>query len=1329
MSCFKRLQRFLAGVVMVTFFVTNTLTPAPVAYAANVESPAFTSDFKIPSEFGKITDIIPSTLAGGHQATLIHIQEAHANYDAQKNIRNILQCLAKDYGIKLILLEGAGNKLAPELFNFFPQNAELQRAVNDKLLKAGELTGAEVFLIDNRQQTADHSKTMDSGLRSPVSSHQSDGKAVEAYGIENAEAYAENREAYRRVYKGRKLTESFLDAFYRQWQKSSDQVLSKPLREFLGRESDFEEGRLPLQDWIAFLKTAAERHLKLDLNDTYEQRAWPILVRYFRLKKIDSQIDPAKAQKEQEAFLKDLRARKVPASLLQEITKFLKPENAGDLPPYKTRFTFERLMDLLPKDYSFEPYPVFRLYVQQRILLSELQGEQLQGEIKALVRKISAGLIKTEQERKFVEILQDHRLLKKLFKLELSREEFREIQSQQVTPEEMIAALELNSSKLSSITSLFGAAIHFYEGAIKREDFMMQRAREVMAERKETKAVIITGGFHTDGFKEKITASGSSYIGITPVIGEITVDSKKNYLAALFGASVIAQSHIAPEAITQPSFFRAVSPRFWRRELAVRFARIRDLVRQVMASFHSPSAQDMAKFDAEFQKLTASAVEAPSQHQVERQRGKQIFSLTQADLQGAKGMKVFDFLMSRGIQEAALQNSILTVQSKFSNQVYKITIGNEHEASPYLAVDQLLGYLGIRDISDVVSIEGHSNLARETEFTARSEMRNINRRGIVPENSDLINELWPGYEVQIAGVFGAANTANTEFLRNIARWNIADKLTKEKIQRSETRFVIVGSDFSLSPEDSEAFRSARAGLLEAGESAVVPLLQSSWSQPERFKKLFFEMRSLSPQLAEGVDEQIIKLVSSGVFLSVDQKEFLFKDGFLGQKALEEIYKQLVAFLDKEQTGRSSAAEIYERLTNSLNIMALCLKRYHPPFFETSRATRILLNYAFNQRGIYTSTENIAALNALENLGAQAWRAMVPFLVGQNVVRFEKEENFRNAQEHIFGFLKTQQKFYIPELQKELSRRSRSSAKAAFLLDRITKLDKNALSGISGNLSGENLDMFDLFFNAQYPTYSEWISSPFSSDKKSAAEQLHKIVDFTFHGLKTSDSETDASAIEKFRILLKTWGFSRTLRWIAAWEEAKAKREKTDPRIFQILGDKAIRLGNGNGDFKQTLDKVMSFNDPLLLQEMFYLLVSTEEDMSKLLPKLIDFMALHPLETADLIPLLILRLRMDVSSFPEKENIQKNLARLLNRGEESNLFLVRKLVEAIPYPRALSNIGKIRQHVQQLDELYSKEGFTRYLRYKIHRDPTSQNFKIVTAILEAIDKKDLTPLFA
>ena len=115
MYSLKKLNRLLAGFVVVTFFATNTLTPSPLAHARGVEAPSFVSSFKIPDAFGRVHEIIP---AAPQSPVLIHIQEAHANYDAQKNIRGILQYLSRYYGVDLVLMEGAGYKLEPKLFRF-----------------------------------------------------------------------------------------------------------------------------------------------------------------------------------------------------------------------------------------------------------------------------------------------------------------------------------------------------------------------------------------------------------------------------------------------------------------------------------------------------------------------------------------------------------------------------------------------------------------------------------------------------------------------------------------------------------------------------------------------------------------------------------------------------------------------------------------------------------------------------------------------------------------------------------------------------------------------------------------------------------------------------------------------------------------------------------------------------------------------------------------------------------------------------------------------------------------------------------------------------------
>lgn len=631
MNYFLKLRRFVSAAVAVSFLVTNIIIPSPMAHAQSAlkvnpgslggELSGKFRSFSIPPELGKVSEIVAMPQS---PSLLIHIQEAHANYDAQKNIREILGHLNKNYGVRLILLEGAGNKIDPELYYFFPEEPGLQKAVTEKLLQVGELTGAEAFLI----QKQDGGERMTDGKKpSALSSILYPSSAfVEGYGVEDAALYAQDREAFRQVYAGRRLTQDFLGTFFRQWQKSAASALNKPLKEFLARETAFEENQITLADWMLSLKGAAANHFRIDLENVGEQKDWPVLVRYFRLRALDSKIDKAKVELEKKKFLAEIvkyGVQRGEKNLGDEINAIFESASKHDLPAYKTRFVFEKLLDQLPKDFSFESYPHLRLYIQQMILLSELQSDMLQDEIKRLTEKITIGLTKTEQDRRLVGALQDYRLVRKLFQLELGREEYQILISKKITIEKLLqnfqevgerikdegklktSVILHPSSFIQRIVALYGTAIRFYEGAIERENKMMERAFARMKEQKQTKAVLITGGFHTEGLKEKALAAGSSYIEVTPRINGITPDERKHYLQALLGdlswdsglktrdaeklfagaekqaSSPVTQANIGAPIRSEVRFLQLISRDTWRRELSLRGARLLGLLQGV----------------------------------------------------------------------------------------------------------------------------------------------------------------------------------------------------------------------------------------------------------------------------------------------------------------------------------------------------------------------------------------------------------------------------------------------------------------------------------------------------------------------------------------------------------------------------------------------------------------------------------------------------------------------------------------------------------------------------------------------------------------------------
>ncbi len=130
---------------------------------------------------------------------IFHIQDAHGNEDAQKNIQAILEHLTAHDGTKTVLLEGGNGKLHPELLDFFPKNPELNLKIADSLLKKAELTGAEKFLLTLSLREGPQ------GRRSNLARSE-----IISYGIENIAAYRENRRAFQKVLRARTKTSSFL---------------------------------------------------------------------------------------------------------------------------------------------------------------------------------------------------------------------------------------------------------------------------------------------------------------------------------------------------------------------------------------------------------------------------------------------------------------------------------------------------------------------------------------------------------------------------------------------------------------------------------------------------------------------------------------------------------------------------------------------------------------------------------------------------------------------------------------------------------------------------------------------------------------------------------------------------------------------------------------------------------------------------------------------------------------------------------------------------------------------------------------------------------------
>src|SRR3989338_8217710 len=257
--------------------VSEGFAYTPTAAVSEVDIP---SSFQVtlPHDFGTIE----SLLAGSGPA-ILHIQEAHGSPRVQKRIESIIHYLVSEYGVKLILLEGSASKLDPNLARFFPENMDLTVKILESLRDKSIATGPELFLAKAKDDD------------------------VEAYGIENLDAYVQNGHSFKEVLTQKEKSKAFVSDLDLEIKHLTSPYMNKSLREFIESIEDYEEGLTSFKTWLSTLKDKASEHLDLDLTSPIHQMDWPMLLRVFTLEAFESKLDLKALEEERTKFLSAIR--------------------------------------------------------------------------------------------------------------------------------------------------------------------------------------------------------------------------------------------------------------------------------------------------------------------------------------------------------------------------------------------------------------------------------------------------------------------------------------------------------------------------------------------------------------------------------------------------------------------------------------------------------------------------------------------------------------------------------------------------------------------------------------------------------------------------------------------------------------------------------------------------------------------------------------------------------------------------------------------------------------------------------------------------------------
>ena len=439
----------------------------------------FSSNAWIPSDLGQVVE------TWGTQPKVFLIQDVHGHAEAQEKTHRLLEFLHKEKPIQKIYIEGGFGKLDPDLLRFF-QKEEHNRKAAEILLKEGEIGGAETFLLKEN---------------------------VPAYGLEDAELYLQNLEAFRELKQHRDDIKSALTLEFQKLREKGFRFASSELKMFFKEWMRYESRQEDLLRFLTFLESQSEKKLNLNLKHPRNQLMWPNLVRFFELKKREPKLDLVQAEEERQKLFVWAKEAKIKKEWLYYL------ENPEEIK--ERRHFWESFYDQAErKGFLFEAYPHLTLFEGFKILESEIQSEHLYRELHLLRDRLLEKMIQTEKERDWIEQAKQLLWTQKLLKLELTRDEWK-------------TALSVTAKQGAAISKYTKIALEFYELAVKRDQAMMQEFLKRHTPSSKKSSVLVAGGFHTQGFTSNLKERDIPYAVIRPTFQALSADKK--YLESLLG--------------------------------------------------------------------------------------------------------------------------------------------------------------------------------------------------------------------------------------------------------------------------------------------------------------------------------------------------------------------------------------------------------------------------------------------------------------------------------------------------------------------------------------------------------------------------------------------------------------------------------------------------------------------------------------------------------------------------------------------------------------------------------------------------------------------------
>jgi len=461
---------------------------------------------------GRVTEIHQ----GGPTSPLVlHLQDIHGLTEAQVNGASMIEALARQQPGLMVGVEGAAGPFFIDSLRRYPR-ADIRKSIARHFLERDYIGSAEYVALSSDQPPF-------------------------LWGIENRTAYERHVQAFKdsvpaQVELDRRLKEwrPALAAAERKFFSTELQALEAAIRRF---------GRNEL-DLAGYLQTLGRL--------TPATAHYPSARLALEALTLEKKLDFPRVEAERRAVVEAVAA-KLPQSDLEELAAVLTRYREGEL---STAAYYGELKTRMGSVVNAARFPLFFAYMDYLLLAERIRGEALFEETARMEREAEDALALTPAARRLVAARRTVDHLEKLSRHEMTPRDW-DFYVRERRPGAALAAeiQALAAEAGSPLPTADGASFErtlapfeqFYELAINRNEHLVDGLQGQMKERHASVAVLVAGGFHTDGVKAELRKRGFSYLVLTPNVTNIQMEG--DYLQGFVRAPVPLERLFAGERI------------------------------------------------------------------------------------------------------------------------------------------------------------------------------------------------------------------------------------------------------------------------------------------------------------------------------------------------------------------------------------------------------------------------------------------------------------------------------------------------------------------------------------------------------------------------------------------------------------------------------------------------------------------------------------------------------------------------------------------------------------------------------------------------------------